>query len=90
MRVFESKQYTELVRQLGDILSTETNLGKYFGPLITKSEFDEHFERVHKIFKQSRVQNHKSKYAKTSFKQALGQNTKLDRISCLLGSYVNF
>ena len=62
MKVFQSKQYTNLVKELGDTLSTETILGKYFGSLISKPEFDEHFERVHSIFKQSRVQNHKSKY----------------------------
>lgn len=55
MKVFESRQYTELVEQLGQVLGQEENLGKYFGPQMPKDVFKEHFNRVHSIFKQSRV-----------------------------------
>ena len=62
MKVFQSRQYTEFVKQLGGLLSSDETLNQVFGPQMTKSEFEEHFERVHTIFKQSRVQNHKSKW----------------------------
>ena len=59
LKVFESKQYTELVSFLSSLLSSETTLKRFFSfseeTPTTRESFNCHFERVHSIFKQSRV-----------------------------------